>query len=215
MPSLSERKKADTRTRLSAAAVELLVADGAERATVSAIAGRAGVSTRTFHNYFAHREDAFVHFLREQIAEWVREVEQAPSDLSPLDALRSTFRELYGRSADDIDAAENLLVAGEQIGLMLGPEARTGIAENILDPLYEAVGRRAPQLTRFRVRVMVDLSLAAGASVLRHRPGRAGPADSTAGSQSQGQGTVDTPESYLDEAFDLLQHGAAPFLERD
>lgn len=153
MPSLSERKKADTRTRLSAAAVELLVADGAERATVSAIAGRAGVSTRTFHNYFAHREDAFVHFLREQIAEWVREVEQAPSDLSPLDALRSTFRELYGRSADDIDAAENLLVAGEQIGLMLGPEARTGIAENILDPLYEA--------------------------------------------------------------FDLLQHGAAPFLERD
>lgn len=215
MPSLSERKKADTRTRLSAAAVELLVADGAERATVSAIAGRAGVSTRTFHNYFAHREDAFVHFLREQIAEWVREVEQAPSDLSPLDALRSTFRELYGRSADDIDAAENLLVAGEQIGLMLGPEARTGIAENILDPLYEAVGRRAPQLTRFRVRVMVDLSLAAGASVLRHRPGGAGPADSTAGSQSQGQGTVDTPESYLDEAFDLLQHGAAPFLERD
>ncbi|MFI8589850.1 TetR/AcrR family transcriptional regulator [Dietzia maris] len=201
MPSLRERKKADTRTRLSAAAVELLVAEGAERATVSAIAGRAGVSTRTFHNYFAHREDAFVHFLREQIAEWVRQVEQAPADMSPLDVLRSTFHELYGRSADDIDAAENLLVAGEQIGLMLGPDARTSIAENILDPLYEAVGRRAPQLNRFRVRVMVDLSLAAGASVLRHRPGGAGPADSA--------------ESYLDEAFDLLQHGAARFLERD
>ncbi|MEB8326590.1 TetR/AcrR family transcriptional regulator [Dietzia kunjamensis] len=213
MPSLRERKKADTRTRLSAAAVELLVAEGAERATVSAIAGRAGVSTRTFHNYFAHREDAFVHFLREQIAEWVRQVEQAPVDLSPLDVLRSTFHELYGRSADDIDAAENLLVAGEQIGLMLGPDARTSIAENILNPLYEAVGRRAPQLNRFRVRVMVDLSLAAGASVLRHRPGGAGPADSAPGPQGQGQGAADSPESYLDDAFDLLQHGAARFLE--
>ncbi|MFN7243046.1 MAG: TetR/AcrR family transcriptional regulator, partial [Dietzia cercidiphylli] len=72
MASLRERKKADTLTRLSVAAVELLVAEGAEGATVSAIADRAGVSTRTFHNYFAHREDAFVHFLREQVAEWVR-----------------------------------------------------------------------------------------------------------------------------------------------
>lgn len=206
MPSLRERKKADTRTRLSAAAVELLVAEGAERATVSAIAGRAGVSTRTFHNYFAHREDAFVHFLREQIAEWVRQVEQAPADLSPLDVLRSTFHELYGRSADDIDAAENLLVAGEQIGLMLGPDARTSIAENILEPLYEAVGRRAPRLSRFRVRVMVDLSLAAGASVLRHRPGGAGAADDVRGSDEHG--SVAAPESYLDDAFDLLQHGA-------
>ena len=150
MPSLRERKKADTRTRLSAAAVELLVAEGAEGATVSAIAGRAGVSTRTFHNYFAHREDAFLHFLREQIAEFVRQVDQAHPDLTPVDIFRTMFRELYGRSSDDIEAAENLFVAGEQIGIMLSSDARSCLAEQILDPLYDAIGRREPQLSRFR-----------------------------------------------------------------
>lgn len=205
MPNLRERKKADTRTRLSAAAVELLVAEGAERATVSAIAQRAGVSTRTFHNYFAHREDAFVHFMREQIAEWVRQVEQAPEESSPLDVLRGTFHELYSRPDDDIDTAQNLLVAGEQIGLLLSTEARSRVAEDILDPLYEAVGRRIPGPDPFLVRVLVDLSLAAGAAVLRHRPGGARP-------ETGGPDTAGSPESYLDAAFDLLENGAGSLL---
>ena len=198
MPNLRERKKADTRTRLAVAAVELLVAVGAEGATVSAIAGRAGVSTRTFHNYFAHREDAFVHFLREQVGEWVRQMEQAPAGMSPLEVLRSMFREISGRSADDVSAAENLLVVGEQIGLLLSAEARSCVAESILEPLYEAVSHRAPGLSRFRVRVMVDLGLAAGASVLRHRP-----------SGEDGRDSPDSPDGadYLAEAFDLLEHG--------
>lgn len=221
MPNLRERKKADTRTRLSVAAVELLVAEGAERATVSAIAGRAGVSTRTFHNYFAHREDAFVHFLHEHVADWVEQVQQAPEGMAPLEVLRSMFRELYGRSEDDISAAENLLVVGEQIGVLLGAEARS-LAGDILEPLYEAVGLRAPQMSGFRVRVMVDLALAAGASVLRH--GRCQPAPGVGGGQSNGDddnndddGDVSPSHGswaeadlteLLDDAFDLLERGA-------
>ena len=221
MPSLRERKKADTRTRLSAAAVELLVAEGVEGATVSAIAGRAGVSTRTFHNYFAHREDAFVHFLREQIAEFVRQVDRADADLTPVDIFRTMFRELYGRSSDDIEAADNLLVAGEQIGIMLSSDARSCIAEQILDPLYEAISRREPQLSDFRVRVLVDLSLAVGASVLRHRP-RGGQAPDDAEQigtdQLHGNGEQEALKSraaYLDEAFDVLENGAGNLLRGD
>ena len=203
MASLRERKKADTRIRLSVAAVELLVTEGAEGATVAAIAERAGVSARTFHNYFAHREDAFVHFLQEQVAEWVRQVEQTPADLNPIAALHRIIRELYRRSSDDIDAAENLLVAGEQIGLMLSAEARTCVAEELLEPLYEAVGRRSPQMSAVRVRVLVDLSLAAGASVVRHHPRGAG--HDSAGLHAPEQGAA---ESYLDEAFGLLENGS-------
>ncbi|KAA0918497.1 TetR/AcrR family transcriptional regulator [Dietzia sp. ANT_WB102] len=208
MASLRERKKADTRTRLSVAAVELLVAEGAEGATVAAIAGRAGVSTRTFHNYFAHREDAFVHFLQGQVADWVRQMEQAPADLNPIAALHRIIRELYRRSADDIDAAENLLVAGEQIGLMLSAEARTCVAEELLEPLYEAIGRRSPQLSGVRVRVLVDLSLAAGASVVRHHPRVAGGDAAGQGDPEQGVEEQGVAESYLDEAFGLLEYGA-------
>ena len=200
MPSLRERKKADTRTRLSVAAVELLVAEGAEGATVSAIAERAGVSARTFHNYFAHREDAFVHFLHEQIAEWVQMVEHSPADVSPIAALHRTIRELYSRSTEDIDAAENLLLAGEQIGLLLSAEARTSVTEQLLEPLYTAVGSRSPQLSAIRVRVLVDLSLAAGASVVKHHPRSA--AHDSADHDAPGRSAAQT---YLDEAFGLLE----------
>ena len=234
MPNLRERKKADTRSRLAVAAVELLVSEGAEGATVSAIAGRAGVSTRTFHNYFPHREDALVHFLREQVNEWVEQVEQAPDGMSPLGVLRSIFGELHTRSGDDVSAAENLLLVGEQIGLLLGSEARAH-AESILDPLYEAVQRRAPRSSRFRVRVLVDLGLALGASVTRH--GRCervvavpdGQGDGVGEGQRGGVGdgqrddndddaTTGSPSArprpeadmaaLLDDAFDLLERGA-------
>lgn len=226
MPSLRERKKADTRSRLAVAAVELLVSEGAEGATVSAIAGRAGVSTRTFHNYFPHREDALVHFLREQVNEWVEQVEQAPDGMSPLGVLRSIFGELHTRSGDDVSAAENLLMVGEQIGLLLGSEARAH-AESILDPLYEAVQRRAPRSSRFRVRVLVDLGLAVGASVTRHgrcqavtgvgdeRVGDANAGkddrdndDNTTGRPSAGPEPEADIAALLDDAFDLLERGA-------
>ena len=59
MTGLREQKKRRTRLSLATAAVELLICEGDEGATVAAIAARAGVSTRTFHNYFAAREDAF------------------------------------------------------------------------------------------------------------------------------------------------------------
>lgn len=230
MPNLRERKKADTRSRLAVAAVELLVSEGAEGATVSAIAGRAGVSTRTFHNYFPHREDALVYFLREQVNEWVEQVEQAPDGMSPLGVLRSIFGELHTRPGDDVSAAENLLLVGEQIALLLASEARAH-AQSILEPLYEAVQRRAPRSSRFRVRVLVDLGLAVGASVTRHGQcervvgvrggqgdgvGDGQPEDNdndndddttTGGPSARPQPEIDRA-ALLDDAFDLLERGA-------
>ncbi len=216
MPNLRERKKADTRSRLAVAAVELLVAEGAEGATVSAIAGRAGVSTRTFHNYFPHREDAFLHFLREQVDEWVQRVEQAPAGTSPLGILRSIVADLCTRSVDDVSAAENLLVAGERMALLLGTDAREE-AESLLEPLYEAVQHRAPGAGAFRVRVVVDLGLAAGASVLRHgrcRPvagagdGQDDDDDNAAGPPSTGPQPEADLTRLLDDSFDLIERGA-------
>ncbi|WP_308936902.1 hypothetical protein [Dietzia massiliensis] len=148
-------------------------------------------------------------------------MDQADADLTPVDIFRTMFRELYGRSSDDIEAADNLLVAGEQIGLMLSSDARSCIAERILDPLYEAISRREPQLSDFRVRVLVDLSLAVGASVLRHRP-RSGQAPDDAEQigtdQLHGNGEQNALKSraaYLDEAFDVLENGAGNLLRGD
>ena len=60
MSGLRERKKAETRAALSWAAIRLTVERGFDRVKVEDIADAAGVSPRTFNNYFAGKAEAIV-----------------------------------------------------------------------------------------------------------------------------------------------------------
>jgi AcrR family transcriptional regulator len=57
---LRERKKQATREALRLAALRLAVEKGWEQVRVEDIATEAGVSTRTFNNYFAGKDEAFL-----------------------------------------------------------------------------------------------------------------------------------------------------------
>lgn len=59
-PGLRERKKQATREALRAAALRLAMERGPDRVRVEDIAEAAGVSPRTYNNYFASREQAIV-----------------------------------------------------------------------------------------------------------------------------------------------------------
>ncbi|MGC4893449.1 TetR family transcriptional regulator [Micromonospora sp. DT31] len=58
MSGLRERKKAETRAALSWAAIRLTVAHGFDNVRVEDIAQAAGVSPRTFNNYFSSKAEA-------------------------------------------------------------------------------------------------------------------------------------------------------------
>lgn len=60
MDSLRERKKTATREALSTAALRLALQHGPENVRVDDIAEAAGVSPRTYNNYFSSREQAIV-----------------------------------------------------------------------------------------------------------------------------------------------------------
>ncbi|MBF6348428.1 MULTISPECIES: TetR/AcrR family transcriptional regulator [Nocardia] len=60
-PGLRERKKRDTRKALSDAALELMFERGIDNVVREDIAERAGVSVRTFNNYFAGKFEALAY----------------------------------------------------------------------------------------------------------------------------------------------------------
>lgn len=58
--SLRERKKRQTRQRIHRAALELAIQHGPDGVTADDIAAAAGISPRTFFNYFDTKDEAFV-----------------------------------------------------------------------------------------------------------------------------------------------------------
>ncbi|WP_378147133.1 TetR family transcriptional regulator [Cnuibacter sp. UC19_7] len=58
--SLRERKKTETRTAIHEAALRLVVENGVENTSVDAICSEAGVSSRTFFNYFPSKVSAII-----------------------------------------------------------------------------------------------------------------------------------------------------------
>ncbi|MEU1050105.1 helix-turn-helix domain-containing protein [Streptomyces sp. NPDC005897] len=141
---LRERKKRATRAALAEAAVRLAAEHGAEKVTVEAISAAAGVSVRTFFNYFESRDDAFVVVDADAGARMRRAVLEAPADLSPLAALREAMaaelaeaeqqHELWRLHAKVLHASPHLLARG--VGAHMAAEA--DLADAIAERLRRA-----------------------------------------------------------------------------
>ena len=84
---LRDRKKAATRAALSGAAARLARALGIECVTADAIASEAGVSTRTFHNYFSSKEEAVLAHFEQSVHDWVDLLRARPEDEPIWDSL--------------------------------------------------------------------------------------------------------------------------------
>lgn len=95
LPTLREHKKAATRRSLAGAALRLAVEHGLDGVTVEDIADAAGVSRRTFSNYFTSKEDAVLDADRERLRALVSLVEARPATEDAWQALRASTAELY------------------------------------------------------------------------------------------------------------------------
>ncbi|MFD4260116.1 TetR/AcrR family transcriptional regulator [Streptomyces sp. NPDC058534] len=146
---LRERKKRATRAALTEAAVRLAAEHGAEKVTVEAISAAAGVSVRTFFNYFDTRDDAFVVIDADAGTRMRRAVLDAPPALSPLEALREAMaaelaeaeqqHELWRLHAEVLHASPHLLARG--VGAHIAAEA--DLADALAERLLAAGGEEA------------------------------------------------------------------------
>jgi len=102
-PGLRERKKLQTLRRLRAVALRLATERGVEHVTVEDIAAEAEVSTRTFFNYFASKEDALIGADPTSAADLARALADRPADEAPLESLRQLMLIRAATMAEHVD----------------------------------------------------------------------------------------------------------------
>jgi len=98
-----DRKKLATRHALRSAALRLVAARGIHHVTVEDVAEAADVSTRTFFNYFASKEEAVIGIDPGQAEHFTQALAARPSDEAPLRALQAVLGELAGQIAEGED----------------------------------------------------------------------------------------------------------------
>ncbi len=86
-PSLTERRKAETRMEIARAAAALFVRQGLRATRAEDIAQRAGIAPRTFYRYFATKEEAVAPLYAAGAQRWAEAVRTAPAALTVQQAL--------------------------------------------------------------------------------------------------------------------------------
>ena len=106
---LRERKKVAARQALHEAALRLATERGLDHVTTEAIADAAGLSRRTFSNYFTGKEEAILYNDQRELSRLIDLVRARPATESGWAALRAGVREL-SEGKHDIDRGEVLAV---------------------------------------------------------------------------------------------------------
>lgn len=141
MTGLRERKKLDTRRALSDAALHLAFERGLDNVTRDEIAARAGVSLRTFNNYFANKFEAVAYRQIERMRRSLEEFTARPADEPLWSAItESVLAPLIADGAER--AAPTQAQLAEVRKVLLAPELRIAASKDLFADWVQAVAAR-------------------------------------------------------------------------
>ncbi|MDG4664117.1 TetR family transcriptional regulator [Mycobacterium sp. 236(2023)] len=141
MTGLRERKKLDTRRALSDAALALAFERGLDHVTRDEIAATAGVSLRTFNNYFSNKYEAVAYRQIERMQLALARFRDQPADQPLWDAIsESVIDPLLEEGAAGVvpTAAQR----DEIRKVLLAPEARAAVSKTLVEEWVVAVADR-------------------------------------------------------------------------
>lgn len=171
MTGLRERKKADTRRALSDAALALAFEHGFDSVTREAVAAMAGVSLRTFNNYFAGKYEALAYRITERMERSIAAFRVRPASeplwTSITEAVVGTLEQDMA-AADSPEHVPDRAELAEIRKLLLRPEIRDAVPRDVQDEWVRAIGERTgtdpdvdmyPRLVASVVRAVGDTAM--------------------------------------------------------
>lgn len=146
MTGLRERKKADTRRALSDAALQLAFERGLDNVTREDVANLAGVSIRTFNNYFAGKYEALAYRQAERVRRSIDVLRGRPADEPLWTALTEAVLEPLEEDFGDVYGDENRAPSRQQLievrKLLMHPQIRNSVPHNLFDGMLDAIAER-------------------------------------------------------------------------
>lgn len=149
---LRDRKKAETRQSIARATIEAILEQGVELATITTICERAGVSQRTFHNYFPHREAAVLDFLQSMMSWLCEEVEATEPGLQPLELAQSLAQRFYHNPNDPL---LSMSAIGRLVSVIHGLDVE--VLEELMTQNAREAATDEPEQLHARQRFLVPL----------------------------------------------------------
>ncbi|MFB6581998.1 MULTISPECIES: TetR/AcrR family transcriptional regulator [unclassified Streptomyces] len=160
--TLRERKKRETRQRISDEATMLFAARGFDRVTVAEVARAAHVSTMTVFNHFPRKEDLFLDRIPEAVELFTAAVRGRPAGESPSAALRALLLQLLDQGHPLAAVSDNFPYFWRIVldSPALRARAREGV-EEVEQALGDVMAETAPGGDGPGVRLAAALTVAA------------------------------------------------------
>jgi AcrR family transcriptional regulator len=201
--TLRERKKQATREALRAAALRLAVERGPDQVRVEDIAEAAGVSPRTYNNYFASREQAIVSAVTaDREARIAAAVAARPAGVRLADAVTEAVVEQYTNAGER--QAEALLLITTRTALR---DAFLDTTADIEPPLTPVIAERLGDAGAHTARV---LAASVAAAVRIALEGWLRPTGNAAAARSLGAGGLVVPSGSLSDQLRAALATLAP-----
>ncbi len=157
-PGLRERKRRQTRERLTKVAMALFRERGFEATTLDDIAAAADISRRSFFHYFASKEDVVFAWHEESTAALIAAVAARPADESMLAAAENAISAMV-RQLEPGEAMAMAQLKRDNPALQARDQVKY---EKLERALAEALGKRAGHKTE-RLQARLVAMIATGA----------------------------------------------------
>lgn len=146
MTGLRERKKADTRRALSDAALQLALEHGFDNVTREDIASLAGVSPRTFSNYFSTKYEALAYRQIERLRRSVALLRERPDDeplwTSITEAILGPVHDDFTAATGDANHPPNRADLAELRKMLANKDLRNTLPRSLFDDFAAAIAER-------------------------------------------------------------------------
>ena len=146
MTGLRERKKLDTRRALSDAALKLAFEHGFDGVTREAIADLAGVSLRTFNNYFTGKYEAIGYRQSERLRRSIEVLRSRSADEPLWTSITEAVLAPLEEDFRDFDADEHKIPSRRELAevrkLLFRQEIRDAVSRDLFDEFREVIAER-------------------------------------------------------------------------